>query len=174
LSALMGTPAFHGQPFNLPAQASPFAQQLSGHLAPVGGLAGLAGLIHSLLGGSRQLVPPGYHPGANGISGSLGPAPVPPDVSGFHQPPQLPGSVQAGTPTPPPGVAAPPTGSYNPAQFYRSTGQPQYAAQLWESHHPFAVAHGQVPGWVTQALVHALQSMQGGAAPTPPPTSQIQ
>ena len=84
----------------------------------------------------------------------------------------------AGPPTPPPGIPAPPAGSFNPAQFYRTQGQPTYAAQLWESHHPYAVQHGNVPGWVTQALLHALQGMQhsaqAAAAPAAPPQAQIQ
>lgn len=79
-----------------------------------------------------------------------------------------------GAPTPPPGVTAPPAGSYNPAQFYLATGHPQYAAQLWESHHPYAMAHGHIPHWVTQALLHAINSATPHAQAAPVPTNQAQ
>jgi hypothetical protein len=66
-----------------------------------------------------------------------------------------------GAPTPPPGVAAAPEGSYNPAEFYRHEGQDRYAAQLWESHHPYAMAHGHEPAWVQKEMTHGVQGMVG-------------
>jgi hypothetical protein len=130
--------------------------QIGGHMQALGGL---AAIIHNLLGGGGAPL--------GGIAHQIAPA------SGG-----LPGQFTPGAPTPPPGVTAPPAGSYNPAQYYRATGHPQYGAELWESHHPYAVQHGHVPHWVAQALLHAIQNVPGAQAPAPPPppapSNQIQ
>ena len=114
----------------------------------------VAAIIHALMGPGVGPTDPNVPPSNLNVgNGNLSSAPALPSV--------------VGAPTPPPGVTAPPAGSYNPAQFERANGQAAYGAQLWESHHPYAMAHNHVPDWVVQALHHALTT--NAFAPTTGP-----
>ena len=81
-----------------------------------------------------------------GVAGSPIPAPVPvphpgPVTNGINPGGAL-GSPYA-NPFQHTGVQAP---------DLRALGQEQAAAQLWESRHPYAMSHGNVPDWVLNAL----------------------
>lgn len=76
-----------------------------------------------------------------------------------------------------PGPPALPEGTYTGAYAAQGlrTSDPSAAAQLWESRHPYAMSHGHVPNWVTQALLHAIHSAGSApAAPAPVPSYQAQ
>jgi len=68
-----------------------------------------------------------------------------------------------------PGHPSPP--GYGPAQALHGLGANAQAAQVWEQHHPAAVAgRAPVPHWVTQALlaaIHAHTPQQAAAPPVP-------
>lgn len=130
----------------------------------------LASIIHSLLGGG----PAAFHEPLGGLAPAAAPAGPGPISHGLQPFPD--GELFHNIPaTPPPGVTPPPANSYNPALWYRSQGQPEYAAQLWESRHPYAMSHGNIPHWVTQALLKAIQAHTGNQTqPVPSPAPQLQ
>ena len=120
----------------------------------------VAGLIHALIGAGH---PSAFTPNASGEIHGFGPG----------GPVTIPAPTGI-TPGPPPANVPPPPGGYdahNPAQYYHEHGDNAYAASVWESRHPYAVSHHNIPGWVTQALMHAIQGAQPAPAPAPPPPS---
>lgn len=159
-------PITHGAPAGSPG---PIYSAAPNPMGAVGAAAGgiphsafnLLSIIHALLGNHAPL--PGGVPHGFGPMGAITGA-----ASGLGGPVNLPAPHI--TPGPAPAGVAPPPGGYdahNPAVYYREHGQPEYAAQVWESRHPYAMAHHQIPGWVGQALAHALAN----AAPAAPPSA---
>ena len=113
---------------------------------------------------SAPVTQPGIHYFGPGGAGTYDPGPA----GAEH--PSLPAPVVPGLPDVPPGTYM---GNYA-AQGLR-TSDPVAAAQLWEHRHPGAVQHGQVPGWVAQALLAAVRAhMPQQAAPAPVPSFQAQ
>lgn len=134
---------------------------------PVAGLLGsahhsfLASIIAHLLGAAGALPPShgGFMERAEHVGGQL---------------PSLPTqNAQGLVPSAPDLPAGTYTGAYA-AQGLR-TSDPAAAAQLWESRHPAAVHHGNIPHWVTQALLHAINShAPQPKTPTPAPAPSYQ
>ena len=58
--------------------------------------------------------------------------------------------------------AAPPSGhidsGYNPAAYQRQLGHTGQAVADWEAHHPWAMAHDRLPGWVKAYLASQLSA----------------
>jgi len=140
--AQVGPPA-GGAPTPLP---SPLSAPLADAPAPVFG-GGMAGAHHSFL--------------ASVIAHLLGAAG---GIHGFGPGGAVGGGAHSNLPSlPSPGIG--------PAQALHGLGANAQAAQVWEQHHPGAMAgRAPIPHWVTQSLlaaIHAHTPQQAAPAPTP-------
>lgn len=79
--------------------------------------------------------------------------------------------VGSGTPSAHAPIPAPPAphidSGYNPAVYQRAIGNTAQAAADWEAHHPYAMAHHNLPGWLRNYLAARMQDRL--SAPPPPP-----